>query len=131
MGNIVTKEQSVNIEDIEEVTCYTDYTVLRTSGTVEPGWILNRLSINPEWVNKSAYYDVKAGTWRIYTQNGKEDPNVFLHAWRSLEKIYPTILEGNKGAIEDWRTKVFAKLEVLEAQREKVDIIGAGIMKEG
>jgi hypothetical protein len=115
MGNTVTKEQCVNIEDLPEFSEQL-YTVKRTSGILETGWILNWVPTNGvEWLNKCAYFDTKENKWRIYTQNGKENPNELLYAWRDLEKIYPSSLKGDE--IKAWREEVYYKLELLERQR--------------
>jgi len=118
MGNTITKDMTVNIENLPEFRDEV-YTVKRTSGILESGWILKRSAAHGsmQWPNKSAYFDVKENKWRIYTQNGKENPNEWLHAWRDLEKVFPSSLEGKEEEIEAWRKKVCIQLEILEKER--------------
>lgn len=119
MGNSVVKEQCVNIENIPEFNEEL-YTVKRTSGILESGWILSwAAGHGVEWMKKTAYFDTVSNMWRIYTQNGKEDPNEWLYGWRDLEKIFPTSLEGKEEEIEAWRAKVYVQLEVLEDKRKE------------
>ena len=106
----------MNIQDLSEFSEQV-YTVKRTSGILESGWILGRPHIEGLDGNKYAYFDFKESKWRIYTQNGKENPNEFLFAWRDLEKIFPTSLEGKDDEINNWRKKVLYALEILEAKR--------------
>jgi hypothetical protein len=118
MGNSVVKEQCVNIENIPEFNEEL-YTVKRTSGILEGGWILSWARAHGvEWMKKSAYFDTTLNKWRIYTQNGKENPNEWLYGWRDLENIFPTSLEGKKEEIDAWRAKVYVQLEALENKRE-------------
>jgi hypothetical protein len=117
MGNSITKEQCVNIENLPEFSEQV-YMVKRTSGTLESGWILSWSAAHGvEWMNKCAYFNLKENKWRIYTQNGKENPNEWLYAWRDLEKIFPASLEGKEEEIAKWRQKVYDVLEGLEEER--------------
>ena len=119
MGNTVVKEQCVNIENLPEFS-EEFYTVKRTSGILEGAWVLSWAPAHGvEWMKKSAYFDTKDEIWRIYTQNGKEDPNLWLYGWRDLEKIFPTSLTGKEEEIEAWRAKVYIQLEKLEDKRKE------------
>ena len=120
MGNTVVKEQCVSIENIPEFN-EEFYTVKRTSGILETGWTLSWAPAHGvEWMKKSAYFDVKEGMWRIYTQNGKNDPNEWLYGWRNLENIFPTSLDGKEEEIAAWRQKVYVQLEALENKRSEM-----------
>ena len=116
MGNSVSVEQMLDLNLIPEFNDE-DYTVLRTSGNLDAGWKLSCKNYETPWINKSAYRDAQNGKWRIYTQNGKMDPNEFLHAWRDLYKVFPTRLAGKEDEIKEWHEKVSTQLHVLEEAR--------------
>ena len=119
MGNTVMKEQCVSIENLPEFS-EEAYTVKRSSGTLEGGWILSWSATHgAEWMNRCAFFDVKEDKWRIYTQNNKEKPEEWLYGWRDLEKVFPTSLEGKEEEIIAWREKVYLQLEMLESERRE------------
>jgi hypothetical protein len=111
MGNSITKEQCVSIENISEIKSHNSYTVTRTSGAIDEGWTTE--SIYPKWFSNKACFDSTTKTWRIYMENGKADPNLFVCGWRALDTIYPTAITD----VDAWRLRVYDQLTALENQR--------------
>lgn len=103
------------MEHLTELTQYADYTVTRTSGKLESGWIIGPTGIVASWIKQHALK--KEGTWRIFLNNGQGDPNLALYAWRHLDTIFPSSLKGQHAEILFWRETVIGKLEVLETKR--------------
>ena len=97
------------------------YTVLRHSGSIDPGWQIapndychSRVHIKFHSASKHA------GIWRIYMNNDqgdRRDPNTHLCGWRRIDTIEPTRLSGSKNLIEAWRMNTIALLEALEKER--------------
>jgi len=112
MGNSITREQCVSIEEISEIKSHASYTVKRTSGLMDVGWT-TETSEPAKWCRNMAHFDVKSSSWRIYMENGKPDPSEFAFGWRRLETIHPTEVTD----IDEWRKKVLDRLEILENQR--------------
>ena len=115
MGNTISVNDCVNVENITELTQYADYTVTRTSGDLDSGWIIGPTAIAASWIKRHALK--KEGTWRIFLNNGQGDPNLALYAWRHLNKIFPSSLKGQHAEILFWRETVIGKLEALETKR--------------
>jgi hypothetical protein len=86
------------------------FTVLRTSGEMDPGWQIAWLA--------SKHGQKELGKWRILMEN-KTNPDPLKHVcgWRRIETIEPTRLSGNQEAIHAWRLEVIALLEALELER--------------
>ena len=115
MGNTISARDCVNVDEVRELTQHSDYTVTRTSGELEPGWIIGPTGVAANWINQHALK--KEGTWRIFLNNNQKDPNLALYAWRHLDKISPTSLKGQHGEILYWRETVIGKLDALETKR--------------
>lgn len=111
MGNSLTKEQCVSIENIPDIKSHKSYTVTRTSGAMDEGWTTE--VICPKWSSNMACFDSKTQSWRIYMENGKADPNLFAYGWRRLDTIYPTGITD----IGEWRVRVYDQLTALETKR--------------
>ena len=104
-----------------------EYTVKRTSGVMEKGWRIGESEYDGEneltRPSASKYGRIFQSTsgnndvWRIFTNNGKKDPNTYLYAWRRLENIEPTELNGDQEAIQQWRAEVIALFDKLEEAR--------------
>ena len=114
MGNTVTKSDCVKLEGHEMINEF--YTVKRTSGEMETGWVTGRGVGGPDWVNNAAF-KMNSGAWRIYMNNQKDDVNTVVQGWRPLETIYPTRLEGDSDGIKLWRDKIKKYLYDLEDLR--------------
>lgn len=114
MGNTVGKEDCVNLEGFEITKGF--YTVKRTSGDMETGWIMGSGYGSPEWVTQNAFKRTTGG-WRIYMTNGKDNINTVVQGWRPVRTIYPTKLEGDKEFIEKWQGMVIELLDQLEDTR--------------
>lgn len=116
MGNSYSQEQCVSLADKPVVT-EAIYTVLRTSGAKDEGWVISRPlpgAAAPKWVNQHAVkYD---SVWRIFMHNNQTDPNLFACGWRRIETIHPVQLT-SQDAIDNWRMCLRDILEDLEARR--------------
>lgn len=115
MGNTISFKDCVNVEQLRELTQYDDYTVLRTSGELDSGWIIGPTRVAANWINQHALK--REGIWRVFLNNGQGDPNLALYAWRHLDKIFPSSMKGQEAEILVWRETVIAKLEDLEIKR--------------
>jgi hypothetical protein len=115
MGNTYSEADCVSLEDKLVIT-EPSYTVLRTSGAKEDGWVISKPipgALIPKWVDQHAKkFD---GVWRIFMHNNMTDPNLFACGWRRIETIHPTKLSHD--AIEQWRKCLLEILEELEARR--------------
>ena len=49
--------------------------------------------------------------------NSPKSPEEYAHGWRRVSTVYPTDLDGDQEAIEEWRKKTIELLEQLEAAR--------------
>ena len=96
------------------------FTVLRTSGEMEPGWRITKGDPDSEDATASKYGLKDPGKWRILMENTTDpDPQKHVNGWRRIETIEPTRLSGNQEAIEAWRLEVIELLEALELERAK------------
>lgn len=86
------------------------FTVLRTSGEMDPGWQIAFLA--------SKHGQKEPGKWRILMEN-KTNPDPLKHVsgWRRIETIEPTRFSGNQEAIDAWRFEIVTLLETLELER--------------
>ncbi len=104
------------------------YTVIRTSGKQETGWLLtstlHRCSnhVSYSWRPRAHAYLKKEG-WALSLHNGdQEDAEgkiVASHCcgWRPLGTFWPTRLTGDQAAIDTWQAEIKLRLEELaEAQ---------------
>jgi len=116
MGNTYSEAECVSLEDKPVVTG-PSYTVLRTSGAKDDGWVISKPipgALIPKWVDQHA---IKyQGVWRIFMHNNSTDPNIFACGWRNIDKIHPSQLT-SQDAIENWRGCLVGILEDLEARR--------------
>jgi hypothetical protein len=119
MGNTITKEECVVVDDIADLLKDNSYTIKRTSGEWEDQWKIGLGIGYPKWITQTA--SNKMGDWRIFMHNNKgEDPNLYVGGWRRLETIYPTSLKGNEEAINTWRKSISSQLDSLEEQRRAI-----------
>ena len=118
MGNTISVKDCVNVDEVRELTQYSDYTVTRTSGELDSGWIIGPTGVAANWIKQHALK--KEGTWRIFLNNGQGDPNLSLYAWRHLDKIFPSSLKAQDDEILHWRETVISKLEALETKRLEI-----------
>ena len=112
-------KKSVNIDKIPEFLRYIDYTVKRTSGVIEDGWILTYREGTPWWHDHIAFFDTDKKVWRIYMNNS--EPNICspyaMCGWRHLNTIHPTCYKDDEEKIEWWRITVLEQLEALDRER--------------
>ena len=126
----------MSLRGYEEIANDT-YTVKRSSGMLEPGWIIShQSSLEPNEDGPSAskrptkdkvkqirgYGDSPVDdtaddgpVWRVFMVNGKSAQD-YVCGWRRLETIHPARLDGDEEAIKVWRQ---AFLEILEALEQK------------
>ena len=124
MGNAISIPERYCIR-VPDNLVSKEYTVKRTSGVMEKGWRIGKSEYDckNELTRPSASKYGRTHTsdnddvWRIFTNNGKNDPNTYLYAWRRLEHIEPTELNGDQEAIQQWRAEVIALFEKLEEAR--------------
>ena len=99
------------------------YTVKRTSGLCDPGWVISRAtSFEPTLDGPSAskHCSKEPMKWRIFLDNNKTSEE-YVCGWRRIETIEPTRLSGNQEAIDEWRMKTIERLERLEAKRSELE----------
>ena len=101
-----------------------NYTVKRTSGDMESGWriplecYVETVDLAVPSASRHARSEHKGlENWRIFMENGSKTPEEYRHGWRRVSTVYPTDLDGDQEAIEEWRKKTIALLEELEAAR--------------
>jgi hypothetical protein len=120
-------EDCVFLEDHPELLNEA-YTVERTSGATDPGWRIpsnNPLDRSIQRPSASVHAEVaefKKGGWRIFMDNGSNEPNEMLCGWRRLDSIWPTRLT-DKDEIEKWRSDTLKILNLLEAKRYDLSMI--------
>ena len=125
MGNQVSsveKVSCVSLQGVQEFV-FDDYTVKRTSGDFEKGWVI-KYKLDDDWPNNSAHFDYKENKWRIYVHNCNPIPELWRFAWRDLSRIRPTLMSEPEAAL--WRAAVITKLDKLESSR--LDAIGKMII---
>jgi len=122
MGQAMSIESKFCVQVPE--TLLVNYTVKRTSGEMESGWriplecYVDRLDIEVPSASRHARSDHKGlENWRIFMDNGPKTPEEYRNGWRRVSTVYPTDLDGDEEAIEEWRKKTIALLEELEAAR--------------
>jgi hypothetical protein len=115
MGNTISANDCVNVDEVLELIHYDDYTVTRTSGELESGWVIGPIGVGAEWIKEHAFK--KEGTWRVFLNNNQKDPNLVLYGWRHLDKIFPSSLKEHHAEILYWREMVIGKLDALETKR--------------
>ena len=102
MGNTFSESDCVSLANTPVVTG-TTYTVVRTSGKKEAGWIISKPipgATVPKWIDQHA--KKIEGGWKIFMHNNETDPNLFACGWRKIEAIHPTKLDSEQG-IANWR----------------------------
>jgi hypothetical protein len=116
MGNSLAQESCVSLEEKPVITG-PSYTVLRTSGLRDEGWVISRpipQAFTPKWIDQHA---IKTdGVWRIFMHNNMTDPNHFACGWRRIETIHPTKLISEEDIL-NWRKCLYEILEELDARR--------------
>ena len=118
-GLTIPKKFHVSLSEYQEIV-NDKYIVKRTSGILEPGWIISHQSqsepnIDGPSASKHSFKD--KGAWRIFMVNGKSADD-YVCGWRRLETIHPIRLDGDEEAINIWRKNFLEILESLEAKRE-------------
>jgi hypothetical protein len=119
-GLTIQKNLHVSLSDYEEIA-NDKYTVMRTSGQLDEGWVI---SIESGLVDISGSSATKHFTkddppkWRIFMDNSKT-AHEYTCGWRRIETIYPTRLSGDEDAIKTWRQGLLEILEALEAKRSE------------
>jgi hypothetical protein len=123
MGQTISIPEEYCVE-VPEGFLEKDYTVKRTSGQMESGWriprecYVDRLDLDAPSASKHARSDSKGlENWRIFMDNGPKSPEEYAHGWRRISTVYPTELDGDEEAIEEWRKKTIELLEQLEVAR--------------
>lgn len=123
MGQIISIPEEYRVE-VPEGFLEKNYTVKRTSGLMESGWriprecYVERLELDAPSASKHARSDSKGlENWRIFMDNSPKSPEEYAHGWRRVSTVYPTDLDGDQEAIEEWRKKTIELLEQLEAAR--------------
>jgi hypothetical protein len=118
-GLTIQKNLHVSLNDYEEIV-NDKYTVMRTSGQLDEGWIIalqSGLVLNVSGPSATKHFindDPKK--WRIFMDNGKTT-HEYMCGWRRIETIHPTRLNGDEEAIKTWRQGLLEILEALEAKR--------------
>jgi len=101
-----------------------EYTVVRTSGAADPGWMMchHENIYRPDYeedccgaTKHAASEDEKAETWRVFMREGKDKGP--LHGWRRVGTFYPTALQGDEAAIKAWQDDLVRFLNELDAAR--------------
>lgn len=123
MGQTISIPEEYCVE-VPEGFLEKDYTVKRTSGQMESGWriprecYVDRLDLDAPSASRHARSDRKGlENWRIFMDNGPKSPEEYAHGWRRVSTVYPTDLDGDEEAIEEWRKKTIELLEQLEVAR--------------
>ena len=129
MGNSpsASHDSQVSIAAINNLIMGT-FTVLRTSGVEEDGWViygspLDTVTSDHLVLDRKDLLTMRAckvtDDWKIFMHNNKADPNRYACGWRRLTTIYPTGLVGKQGQIDSWREGIKTILDGLEAQRRE------------
>jgi hypothetical protein len=120
MGQAISIESEFCIQ-VPESLCV-DYTVKRTSGEMDSGWripsecYVNR-GFDLSFPSASKHANTETKHWRIFMANGKTTPEEVRYAWRRVNSIYPTELEGDEDAILSWQKATELHFDELEATR--------------
>ena len=88
MGNTLSETLCVSLEGCEAITRYT-YTVERTSGSIDSGWVISESPFNigrPKWLKMHATKHISEG-WRIFMHNNtivpeNQNPDFDIKIWR-------------------------------------------------
>jgi hypothetical protein len=119
MGQAISIDSKYCIE-VPEALCV-EYTVKRTSGEMDGGWripsefYMSRVELTFPSASKHAQTETKH--WRIFMHNGKTTPEEIRYAWRRVNSVYPTELEGDEDAILTWQSNVERLFDTLEEAR--------------
>ena len=119
MGQAISIESKYCVK-VPEALCV-EYTVKRTSGEMDGGWripsecYMGRAELTFPSASKHAQTETKH--WRIFMDNGKTTPEEVSYAWRRVNSIYPTELEGDEDAILTWQSNVERLFDNLEEAR--------------
>lgn len=117
MGNTLSETLCVSLEGCEAITRYT-YTVERTSGSIDSGWVISESPFNigrPKWLKMHATKHISEG-WRIFMHNNSSDPNLYVSGWRKINTIVPEN-QNPDFDIKIWRKNLVNLLEELEVAR--------------
>lgn len=119
----VTLSKCVNLAG-QAVYLEETYTVVRTSGEQQDGWLLTtkrHTCVNTAGsVHPDALALLKQEGWAIHLHNGdqsEEAPENHACGWRRLGTFWPTRLTGNQAAIDSWTNCFRAKLEQLAGEQ--------------
>jgi hypothetical protein len=116
----IGKRFHVSLRDYEEIA-NDKYTVRRTSGEMDPDWIIAhqsgcQLNVDGPSATKHCTKIDEQPKWRIFMDNGKTT-HEYMCGWRRVESIHPTRLDGDEEAIKVWRENLLVILEGLELKR--------------
>ena len=120
----IQKRLHVSLVDYEEIA-NDKYTVKRTSGDLDEGWVISiesGLALNVSGPSATKHFPKDTGLWRIFMDNGKT-AHEYMCGWRRIETIYPTRLSGDEEAIKTWRQSLLEILEALESKREETVVL--------
>jgi hypothetical protein len=106
------------------------YTVVRTSGAVEDGWMLtdkiHRCSnTDPRSQRPKAHAFLKPDGWSLHLHNGdqhEEEPDKHCCGFRRLSTFWPTRLTGDQPAITAWTEQLRDRLEELAGRQGLPDL---------
>jgi hypothetical protein len=89
------------------------YTVTRTSGEIQDGWMITEKAHTCPIRNPAALASFLNG-WRVHMHNGDynaADPKAHACGWRPLGSFWPSRLTGDATAIEAWQKELEEFLE--------------------
>jgi hypothetical protein len=106
------------------------YTVVRTSGQQEIGWLLANTphhcyNRDPRSWRPRAHAYLKQEGWSVYLHNGdasEENPDAHCCGWRRLGTFWPTRLTGDEAGIKSWTNSVRERLEDLAGKQGLPDL---------
>jgi hypothetical protein len=128
----VSESKCVNLA-AEQAYLDESYTVIRTSGQQETGWLLTSTihrcyNQNPDSWRPCAHAYLKKQGWSLSLHNGdQEDADCKIVAshccgWRTLGTFWPTRLTGDEVSIKAWTEQLRDRLEELAGQQGVPDI---------
>lgn len=113
----LTESKCVRLHD-EAPLLAEAYTAVRTSGAKEAGFKLDPephacIAASGHGFRPSAHAVLDNTGWRVHLHNATEDADKHVCGWRRLGTFWPTRLDGNPTAIDEWTESLKKKLEEL------------------
>jgi len=126
----LSQSSCVSVTDINKYT-KESYTVKRTNGTFENGWIISNSHKNKNgedvscalvtstnaWVNGHACKMDDA--WKIFMSSPIDSISQHACGWRRVGTFFPTHLEGKTEEINTWQNSLKDDLNALELNRQR------------